>query len=352
MNAQSPQQDSRRAPPLLSVVLSFYNEEAVIPELISRLREVLGKERTAGRLRDFELVFVNDASTDHSLQLLREEFERHRDLVIVNMSNNFGVSECARAGMRYAKGDAIVYMDADLQDPPELISELLDKWLGDATVDVVYTTRLSRAGEHPVKLWVTKWGYRVINAISDVNLPEDSGDFKLLSRRVVDHLIRLPEKKPYLRGQVSWIGFKQVPVFYHRQERFDGRRATKRPALSYKVVNYALDSAVISFSDAPLKGSLFLGFAVSLIALAYIAVVIVQKIGGWYEPGWPALMAAILFLGGIQLLVLGVMGLYLNAVFRNSQGRPEFIVASVISNDDRVDSVEQDPRRIPTAPVS
>jgi dolichol-phosphate mannosyltransferase len=320
---------------MLSVVLSFYNEAAVIPELVSRLRNVLRAEREADRIRDYELVFVNDASTDNSLEILRAEFAKSRDLVIVNMSNNFGVSECVRAGMRYAKGDAVVYMDADLQDPPEIIPEMLKKWLSDPAVEVVYTTRLSRADEHPVKLLITKLGYRFINAISEVHLPADSGDFKLLSRKVVDHLLRLPEKKPYIRGQVSWIGFKQVPVFYHRLGRHDGREATKRPALSGRVINYALDSALISFSDAPLKAALLLGFAVSMIALAYISVVIIQKIGGWYEPGWPALMAAILFLGGIQLFMLGVIGLYLGAVFRNSQGRPEFIVESVIAKDDR-----------------
>lgn len=325
----------RRAPPLVSVVLSFYNEEAVLPELLRRLRGVLRPARDAGQIRDYELIFVNDASTDRSLEILQAEFDQEHDVVVVTMSNNFGVSECVLAGMRYAKGDAVVYMDADLQDPPEVISDLLNKWHEDPEVEVVYTTRLSRAGEHPLKMWVTKVGYRFISAISEIDLPRDSGDFKLLSRRVVDHLIQLREKKPYIRGLVSWIGFKQVPVFYHRAGRHDGRDSTKRPALSRKVVNYALDSAIISFSAAPLKAALILGFVVSVVALAYILVVIAQKILGFYEPGWPALMAAILFLGGVQLFMLGVVGLYVNIIFRNAQGRPDYIVKGVIAADER-----------------
>lgn len=325
----------RKEIPLLSVVLSFYNESGVLEELIRRLRQVMSAEKAQGAISGYELVFVNDASSDASMSILQREFDTERDLVIVDMANNFGVSECVLAGMRYSKGDLVVYMDADLQDPPEVISQLLDKWHSEPDLDVVYTTRLSRAGEHPLKMLVTRWGYKFVNAISEVELPENSGDFKLLSRRVVDELIKMREKKPYLRGLVAWIGFKQGQVFYHRAERHDGQESTKRPALSKKVINYALDSAIISFSDAPLKAMLFLGFFTSVTALVYIGVVIFQKIMGWYEPGWPALMAAILFLGGVQLMMLGVLGLYINVIFLNSKGRPDYIVRSVIAADER-----------------
>ena len=321
--------------PLLSVVLSFYNEQAVLPALIGRLRTVLRSARDKGVIHDYELIFVNDNSTDASLDVLMHEFKTGHDLVIVNMSNNFGVSECVLAGMSYAKGDAVIYMDADLQDPPELIPELVARWRNDPEVEVVYTTRLSRAGEHPLKLFVTKWGYRFINAVSEIDIPVDSGDFKLLSRRVVNELIRLREKNPFVRGLVSWIGFKQAQVFYHREERGDGRDSTKMPVFSRKVINYWLDSALISFSDAPLKAMLFLGFVISLASLGYIFVVLFQKIMGWYEPGWPALMAAILLLGGMQLFVLGVLGLYINTIFINTRGRPNYIVKDVTAPDAR-----------------
>lgn len=324
-----------KAPPLVSVVLSFYNEAAILDLLLERLRNVLRGERAKGNIRDYELIFINDNSTDSSLDILIREFKAGNDLVILNMSNNFGVSECVLAGMSYSKGDAVVYMDADLQDPPELLPELIARWREDPEVEVVYTTRLSRAGEHPLKLFITKWGYRFINAVSQIELPVDSGDFKLLSRRVVNELVQLQEKNPFVRGLVSWIGFKQKQVFYHREERADGRDQTKRSAMSMKVINYWLDTALISFSDAPLKAMLFLGFVISLTSLAYIFVVLFQKLMGWYEPGWPALMAAILLLGGMQLLTLGVLGLYINTIFMNTRGRPNYIVKDVIAPDER-----------------
>jgi dolichol-phosphate mannosyltransferase len=155
--------------------------------------------------------------------------------------------------MKQATGNIIIYMDSDLQDPPELIPKLIDSWLNDPEAEVVYTTRIRRNGEHWLKLLITKYGYRFINAISDIELQVDSGDFKLLSRRAVDHLLSLNEDNPYLRGLVSWIGFKQIQVLYERSERFDGRKNTKTKMLSKKVIYYWLDRALISFSDAPLK---------------------------------------------------------------------------------------------------
>lgn len=325
----------RVSPPLISVVLSFFNEESVLVELIQRLRSSLQPLQERSVIRGYELIFINDNSTDGSLAVLRGEFEKNKDIVIINMSRNFGVSECVLAGMMYAKGDAVIYMDADLQDPPELIPEMITRWKADADVEVVYTTRLSRAGEHPFKMFITKWGYRFINKTSNIRLPVDSGDFKLLSRRVVDELIKLKEKQPYLRGLVSWIGFKQTQVFYHREPRFDGRGSTKFPVLSRRVISGYLDRALISFSDTPLKASLLLGFIVSFLALIYIIVVIFQKIMGWYEPGWPAIMATMLFLGGTQLVMLGVLGLYINTIFLEVKGRPNFIIKDIIAADDR-----------------
>jgi polyisoprenyl-phosphate glycosyltransferase len=321
--------------PMVSVVLSFYNEENVLPELVRRLRDVFIAEQAKGVVSGYELVFVNDNSTDGSLDILLAEARARGDIVVVNMSRNFGVSECVLAGMEYTKGDAVVYMDADLQDPPEVIPELLDRWTKDAAVDVVYTTRLSRAGENRLKMLITGWGYRFINRISDVKFPVDSGDFKLLSRRVVNELLRLKETKPYLKGLVSWLGFKQAQVFYHREARFDGRENSKHPLLSRKVISYHLDRSLISFSDVPLKATLALGFTVSFISGIYILVVIFQKVMGWYVPGWPAIMASVLFLGGVQLTVLGVIGLYINTIYLEAKGRPNYIVKDVIAGDER-----------------
>jgi dolichol-phosphate mannosyltransferase len=233
--------------------------------------------------------------------------------------------------MGYARGDAVVYLDADLQDPPEVIPQLIEQWKVNPEAEIVYTTRTDRLGEHPLKLLITRCAYRVIAAISSINLPINSGDFKLLSRRAVSEILRLKEKKPYLRGLVSWIGFKQVQVYYRRQPRFDGCDASKFPVTSRKVIYNLLDSALISFSDAPLKAALLLGFLVSGASLLYIVVVLVQKLMGWYVPGWPALMASTLLLGGVQLSVMGVLGLYINRIYLESTKRPNYIVKRVIT---------------------
>lgn len=303
----------------------------MLPELLSRMRSVFSGLIESQTIGSYELVFVNDNSSDGSEALLRSEIA-HGDVVLVNMTRNFGVSECVMAGMSQAKGDAVVYMDADLQDPPELIPKLIQVWQDDPDVGVVYTTRTRRKGEHFLKLLITKLGYRLINLISDIDLPADSGDFKLLSRDVVNRLLELKEDKPYMRGLVSWVGYKQVQVFYEREARFDGRENTKMRVMSRKVLYYWLDRALISFSDAPLKAILLLGLVLSCVSLSYIGVILFQKIMGWYVPGWPAIMSAILLSGGIQMMMLGFVGLYVGAIFRETKGRPQYLIKDVISN--------------------
>lgn len=329
--------NNRTSDAKLSVVLSFYNEAGVLPELLVRMRAVFSKMIAEKNIGAYELIFVNDHSTDASEALLRDEL-KHGDIVLVNMTRNFGVSECVMAGMRYATGDAVVYMDADLQDPPEVIPKLVKVWQDDSEVGVVFTTRTKRDGEHPLKMWITKIGYRLINGISEIDLPVDSGDFKLLSRSVVDQLLELKEDKPYLRGLISWVGYKQVPVFYEREARFDGRQNTKMRVLSRKVLYYWLDRALISFSDAPLKIILVLGFALSGLSLCYITVILIQKLMGWYVPGWPAVMSAILLLGGVQMVMLGFIGLYVGAIFRETKNRPQYLVKEVLRNTGAVDN--------------
>lgn len=314
----------------ISVILSFYNERTILPELLQRMRAVFSSLMENNCVSSYELVFVNDNSTDESEKYLTSELDKG-DIVLVNMSRNFGVSECVVAGMAHASGDAVIYMDADLQDPPEVIPQLIEAWRADTDAEVIYTTRTRREGEHWLKMLVTKIGYRFINAISEIELQVDSGDFKLLSRRAVDNLLQLKEDKPYMRGLVSWIGFKQVQVFYERSERFDGRENTKMNVLSRKVLYYWLDRALISFSDAPLKMMLFVGFGLSVISFFYILVVLVQKALGLSIPGFSAIMSAILFLGGVQIMMLGFIGLYVGAIFREGKRRPRYIVKNVLS---------------------
>src|SRR3989344_746294 len=266
---------------LLSVVLSFRNEDGVISELVNRLGgalEPLGL--------DYELIFVNDASTDSSLQLLLEIAGRDPRVKIISMSRTFGVSQCVLAGMSYARGDAVVYMDADLQDPPEVIPELVKNWREGA--DVVYTTRLDRQGESLFKMWLTKWAYKILrSSSSDFSLPVDSGDFKLLSRRVVRELLQLTEKDPFLRGLVSWIGFKQVSVKYHRDARYAG--STHYPLISLTPWR-AFIAGLASFSVMPLYLSLYFGMLISIGSFSYIIAIIVMFFLGWNIPGWSAIM--------------------------------------------------------------
>lgn len=313
----------------ISVVLSFYNERSVLPEVLDRMRAVFAPLIAKNWVSSYELVFVNDNSSDESEKYLRSELH-NGDIVLVNMSRNFGVSECVMAGLAQASGDAVIYMDCDLQDPPEVIPQLIEAWRNDAEAEVVYTTRTRRDGEHWLKMLVTKLGYRFINSISEIELQIDSGDFKLLSRRVVDNLLQLKEDKPYMRGLVSWVGFKQVQVFYERLERFDGRENTKMNVLSRKVIYYWLDRALISFSDAPLKLMLFFGFGLSLVSFFYVLVVLAQKAMGLSVPGWAAIMSAILFLGGVQIMMLGFIGLYIGATFKEVKQRPRYIIKDIL----------------------
>jgi dolichol-phosphate mannosyltransferase len=312
-----------------SVILSFYNEENVLPELIKRLRNVFSLLQNKKIVESYELIFVNDNSTDNSENLLRGELT-NKDIVIINMSRNFGIVECLLAGMEHSSGDIIIYMDADLQDPPELIEQLIFSYIRDNDAEIVYTTRNKRYGEHWLKLLITKIGYRLIKKISDIDLQVDSGDFKLLSRRAVNEVLKLKEDRPYMRGLVSWIGFKQIQVFYDRDPRFDGAENTKNKVLSKRVIYYWIDRALISFSDAPLKLVLFIGIIFSLFSSLYIFVIIAQKIIGISLPGWSAIMASILMIGSIQILMLGFIGLYVGSIFRETKNRPKYIIKEII----------------------
>ncbi|MCK5581710.1 MAG: glycosyltransferase family 2 protein [Candidatus Omnitrophica bacterium] len=312
--------------PTVSVVFSFYNEEDVLPELISRTRKVLEEQQQQGHVVSYELIFVNDASTDRSVDILKQHAKESADIRIINMSRNFGVSPCVMAGMEYASGELVVYMDADLQDPPELIPDLLKEWREGENVDVVHTVRLSRKGEPKIKLFITKVGYRILHSITTLKLPIETGDFKLLSRRVVNHLVNLKEKRPFIRGLVCWVGFNQKRVYYHRPPRAAGK--TKFNVFGWKVISNFLESALVSFSSLPLQFASLMGFVAIIVSLALSIHVVIQKIQGVAVPGWTALMAAVLFLGSIQLFCLGVIGLYIHNIFEESKGRPNFIVES------------------------
>lgn len=311
---------------LLSIVFSFRNEQEVLPELIKRLHETLRPLDL-----EYELIFVNDASTDGSLELLLKYHQEDKRVKIINMSRRFGVAPCIIAGLKHSKGDAVVYMDADLQDPPELIPKLLEKFKEGA--DVVHTTRTIRKGENAFKMWLTRQAYKIINFVADIDILENSGDFKLLSRRAVEQVIRFNEYDPFMRGLVQWIGFEQAQVFYERQARFAGQ--PHFPLLKSPNPMKEFIRGLTSFSELPLHFALILGFFVSVGAFVYLVGIIVTRIFfGMHNPGWPAIMVTMLFIGGTILFTIGILGLYVGKIHREIKNRPSYIIESKIGIDE------------------
>lgn len=313
--------------PVISIILSFRNEAEVIPELIRRLQVALRSVPV-----DYELIFVNDASTDRSLEILKKSAQEDRGIKVITMSRRFGVSECALAGMQYAKGDAVVYMDADLQDPPEVIPQLIAKWREGA--DVVHTVRSRREGESTLKLTLTDAAYHLISVWADVPLTSEAGDFKLLSRRAVAELLQLKEKTPYLRGLIAWIGFNQVIVSYKREARGGGD--TKFPLfrnIFHDLANLrgpigTLVIGLTSFSLFPIMIFLLLGFLIFASSLIAFSVLLVLAILQLNPAWWIWLITVISAFSGLQLLGIGALGVYLGRVYQDVRGRPRHIVES------------------------
>lgn len=291
------------ARPLVSVVLSFRNEAGNIPTLISRLDAMF-----AGQDVPYELLFVNDASTDASLAILQSERERNPRVTILNMSRRFGVAEGVLAGMAAAKGDAVVYMDSDLQDPPEVIPSLIERWRNGA--DVVHTVRTRRRGEHPLKMLATRLAYRVIQLGSAIELPVDAGDFKLLSRAAVAHLLQVRESDPYLRGLVVWLGFNQAFVPYERDARHAGRTHfpffSRNPWKTFVI-------GMTSFSFLPVYACFVLA------AAGLVGSVLALLMSG-------PMLAILTFFWATTLGALGGVGLYIIRIYKDVRGRPPYIL--------------------------
>lgn len=301
--------------PELSVVAPVYNERECLPEFYKRLCDAV-----RGLGLEAEFVFVNDGSKDGSAELLRDFRKSDPRVKIVDFSRNFGHQVAIKAGIDRARGNAVVVMDTDLQDPPEVLAEFVAKWK--EGYDVVYAVRASRAGESVFKKMTASLYYRLIRRISGLDIPLDAGDFRLLSRPVADAVKTIREKNPYWRGLVAWLGFRQIGIPIQRDERFAGR--TKYPLR--KMLKLAWNG-ITHFSNFPLKLAAYIGFAVSLLCVAWILqalyVGLVLKIA---VPGWTSLMVAVLFLGSVQLITLGILGSYLWRNYDESRGRPLYIV--------------------------
>lgn len=315
----------------LSIVLSFWNEMAVLPEYVRRTRAVLNQLLGQSLIDEYELIFVDDASTDGSTEYLEGE-AKEGDVHVIVMSRNVGVAECVLAGLQMAEGDAVVIMDCDLQDPPEVIPDLLLAWgAGVNGIEVVHTKRVKRDGEGVVKRSITRLGYTFLSRFSTVPLAVETGDFKLLSRRAVRMILNRQEHMPFIRGLVAQTRLRDASVEYRRAERFDGRENTHFPVLAPRTVSGHLNRTLIAFSDFPLKALLYFGLIAGALSIAYLGVVGLQKWMGWYEPGWPALMAGIVFFGSLNLVAVGILGLYINVIFLEVKNRTLYTVDRVVS---------------------
>lgn len=307
--------------PFLSVVVPLYNEELVIKEMHARLTSAL-----VGNDMDYEIVLVNDGSKDNTLKFAKEICKRDRKVKLVSFSRNFGHQIAITAGMDRASGQIIVFIDADLQDPPEVIPEMIEKWK--EGYQVVYGVRAKRKGESVFKLATASLFYRLLRKMTTVEIPVDTGDFRLIDRKVLEQLKNMREKNRFVRGMVSWVGFRQGKVEYTREKRFAGE--TKYPLK--KMLKFALDG-MLSFSLVPLKLSSGFGFLCVVVGFLMFVYGSVSKI--FYPettiPGWTLVFVAIVFLGGIQLITIGILGEYLGRIYEEAKGRPIYIVEDEVN---------------------
>jgi polyisoprenyl-phosphate glycosyltransferase len=299
----------------LSLVVPIHNERAGLDEFFARVLPVLEKLNCS-----FEIVCVDDGSSDSSLERLLAWREQVPNLKVLSLSRNFGKDIALSAGFEHINGAAAVPIDADLQDPPELIEQMVAKWR--AGFDVVYATRASRDGESLLRRASARYFYRIFDRITDIPIPPDTGDFRLLDRRVVEVLVRLPERTRFMKGLFAWVGFKQTALSFDRPERRSG--STKWTY--WRLWNFALD-AITSFSSVPLKIWSYIGVGVSIFAFLYALFLVgLTIVRGVVVPGYASIMVAVLFLGGVQLITLGIIGEYLARVYNEVKGRPLYLV--------------------------
>ena len=304
--------DEGRSLRLLSVVAPVYNEEATIEQFYARVCTALQGIR-------FELVLVDDGSTDGSEMEMRKLASNDPRVRVVQLSRNFGHQTALTAGLDHARGDAVVMLDADLQDPPEVIPLMLDHWRGGC--DVIYAVREQRDGESRFKLATARWFYALFDRLAQVELEHNSGDFRMLDRRALDALLSMRERNRFLRGMTVWVGYRQAAVPYNRDPRFAGKTKYTIP----KMLRFSFD-AISSFSHRPLQLATLFGFLISTLAFVAIPVVIVLRILGSYLPGFSSLTIAVLLLGGIQLIAIGLIGEYVGRIYDEVKGRPLYLV--------------------------
>jgi glycosyltransferase involved in cell wall biosynthesis len=308
----------RDARATLSIVIPLYNEADTVDELLRRLGTVIAGLQPAPPA--YEIICVDDGSRDETLARLRSAAEHEPRLRIISLSRNFGHQIASTAGLDSAFGDAVILMDGDLQDPPELIARFIE--LFREGYDVVYATRRRRAGESRFKVWTAALFYRITRRLTNVAIPLDTGDFRLMSQRVVTGLRSMRERHRFIRGLVAWSGYRQTGVDYDREARFAG--STKFS--TGKMLRFALDG-ITAFSEIPLRFASYFGFIVSVFAFIYAVVVLVLNFRGQNLPGYTSMMIALLFLGGVQLIGVGILGEYIGRIYNEIKDRPLYLVA-------------------------
>lgn len=306
----------------ISVVIPMYYEEEVANECYNRTKAVLNGLQNYNH----EIIFVNDGSKDKTLSILKEIASKDKNVKIISFSRNFGHQAAVTAGLKYVTGDCILIIDSDMQDPPELLGDMLKLW--EDGNEVIYAKRKTRKGESKFKLMTAKMFYKILNGLSDVEIPKDTGDFRLVDRKVVDVINSMPEHNKFLRGLFSWVGFEQKPIEYERQERFAGK--TKYPLK--KMLKLASDG-VISFSTKPLKIIGGIGVASIFVSFVLLVYAILSYIFKWNNlaSGWTSLMVAITFFAGVQLVSVWMISEYIARIYDDTKKRPEYIVNEKIN---------------------
>lgn len=306
----------------ISIVVPMYNEQKGVDAFFNRLQPILNNIT-----QDWEIICVNDGSKDGTLEVLKKHSNRDSRIKVINFSRNFGKEAALTAGIDYTCGRAVIPIDADLQDPPELINEMVEKWR--QGYKVVLATRLKREGETAMKKLTASLFYKLIDRISDTKIPQNTGDFRLMDRQVVDTIKQLPERNRFMKGLLSWPGFSTTTLLFNREPRHTGTTKWN----FWKLWQFALDG-IFAFTSAPLKIWTYLGVMISILSFVYASFLIVRTIfHGADVPGYASIMVVVLFLGGVQLISLGIIGEYISRIYNESKGRPIYVVGETYGFD-------------------